>query len=169
MDAGFIYSKSGLWLQDNVSVGGIKSITPPPLTATIGTYKPAWMDMPIPVDTGMEAMQLEFKTGCDQDVLTLFGFVQGNTTRAQVRRTFKDTNGDFHTWVDEFEGIIATVEQDETATDSQENVGMSVTMNLSYYKLTADDKVLIEIDPAHMIRSINGVNALAYEKSALRK
>lgn len=117
----------------------------------------------------MEAMQLEFKTGCDQDVLTLFGFVQGNTTRAQVRRTFKDTNGDYHTWVDEFEGIIATVEQDETATDSQENVGMSVTMNLTYYKLTADDSVLIEIDPARMIRNINGVNALAYEKSALRK
>ncbi|MCS2173078.1 phage major tail tube protein [Scandinavium sp. TWS1a] len=44
---------------------------------------------------------------------------------------------------------------------------MSVTMNLSYYKLMVDGKEIYEIDPANMIRSVNGVNVLADEKDAL--
>ncbi|WP_374685035.1 phage major tail tube protein [Scandinavium tedordense] len=56
---------------------------------------------------------------------------------------------------------------DEAGTDSKEGVGMSVTMNLSYYKLMVDGKEIYEIDPANMIRSVNGVNVLADEKDAL--
>ena len=161
---GFVYSKSALWLQDNVRVAGLKSFTPPPLTAKIGNYQPAWMDMPIPVDTGMEAMQLEYKVDCDISVLALFGIVNGSTSRAIAKRSFKDTDGAIHKWTEEFEGIVGTITSDETSNDSKENVGLSVTMNLKYYKLTVDGSTLIEIDPEHMIRSVNGVNQLAEEK-----
>ena len=161
-----IYSKSALWVQDNVRVAGIKSVTPPALTAQIGNYQPAWMDMPIPVDTGMSAMQLEYKAACDIDVLSLFGIVAGGNSRAIIKRTFKDTANSFHTWTEEFEGIVGTITSDETTVSGQEGVGMSVTMNLSYYKLTIDGTVTVEIDPAHMIRSINGVNQLQAEKDA---
>ena len=44
---------------------------------------------------------------------------------------------------------------------------MSATLNLSYYKLTVDDKEVYEIDPQNMIRAVNGVNVLADEKDAL--
>nr|WP_159465389.1 phage major tail tube protein [Scandinavium goeteborgense] len=167
MNTGFIYSKSGLWLGNNTRVAGVLSMTPPAITATIGNYKTTWMDMATPVDNGMEPMQTEFKVGTDPDVLALFGFIPGSSTRIQVRRTYRDTDGALHTFVDEMEGIIGTITPDEAGTDSKEGVGMSVTMNLSYYKLTVDGKEIYEIDPANMIRSVNGVNVLADEKDAL--
>ncbi|MCS2152362.1 phage major tail tube protein [Scandinavium goeteborgense] len=167
MNTGFIYSKSGLWVGNNTRVAGVLSLTPPAITATIGNYKTTWMDMATPVDNGMEPMQTEFKVGTDPDVLALFGFIPGSSTRVQVRRTYRDTDGALHTFVDEMEGIIGTITPDEAGTDSKESVGMSVTMNLSYYKLTVDGKEIYEIDPANMIRSVNGVNVLADEKDAL--
>ena len=42
-----------------------------------------------------------------------------------------------------------------------------MTMNVSYYKLTIDDRVIYEIDPQNMNRTINGVNVLQDEKDAL--
>lgn len=167
MNTGFIYSKSGLWLGNNTRVAGVLSLTPPAITATIGNYKTTWMDMATPVDNGMESMQTEFKVGTDPDVMALFGFIPGSSTRVQLRRTYRDTDGVLHTFVDEMEGIIGTITPDEAGTDSKEGVGMSVTMNLSYYKLTVDGKEIYEIDPANMIRSVNGVNVLADEKDAL--
>lgn len=166
-DNGFVYDSAGLWLQDNIRISSVTSITPPAITAKIGAFQPTWMDMPIPVDNGMEAMQLEFKVSCDRDVLALFGMVPGGKTRAQVRRNYLDLDETMHTWVDEFEEIIGTVTPDEHGNDSKDGVGMSVTMNLSYYKLTADNVELIEINPRQMIRSVNGVNQLAARKDAL--
>ncbi|HEY2454152.1 MAG TPA: phage major tail tube protein [Scandinavium sp.] len=167
MNTGFIYSKSGLWLGNNIRVAGVLSLTPPAMTATIGNYKPTWQDMATPVDTGMEPMQAEFKTGADTDVLGMFGFIPGSSARVQIRRTYRDTDGVLHTFVDELEGIVGTITADEAGTDGKESVGMSVTMNLGYYKLTVDGKEIYEIDPPNMIRSINGVNVLADEKDAL--
>ncbi len=167
MNTGFIYSKSALWVQDNTRVAGVKSLTPPALTAQIGNYQSSWMDAPIPVDNGMQAMQLEYKVDCDASVLGLFGMISGANTRAQVRRTYRGTDRVLHTWVEEFEGIIGTITPDESSNDSKENVGMSVTMNLSYYKLTIDGAEIYEIDPLNLIRSVNGTNQLADEKSAL--
>lgn len=167
MKASFIYSKSGLWIGNNNRVAGVMSLTPPAITATIGNYKTTWMDMAIPVDTGMEPMQTEFKVGADTDVLAMFGFIPGNRTRVQVRRTYRDTLGELHTFIDEMEGIIGTITPDEAGTDSKEGVGNAITMNLSYYKLTIDGKEMYEIDPENMIRSVNGVNTLADEKFAL--
>ncbi|NEG58179.1 phage major tail tube protein [Pantoea agglomerans] len=167
MELSYVYSKSALYTQDGTRIAGLQSFTPPALTATIGNYKTAWMDMAMPVDNGMEPMSCEFKVSCDSDVLALFGFIPGSTTRVQTRRTYKDNNGGLHTFVDEMQGIIGTLTPDEHGSDSKEGVGMSATLNLSYYRLTADDREVYEIDPQNMIRAVNGVNMLADEKDAL--
>ena len=168
MNSGFVYEASALWVGDNVRVANVMSLTPPAIVATIGNYKTTWMDAAIPVDTGMEPMQLEFKCGADQDVLTLFGFLPSGKARAQVRRVYNDVaTGTEHTFVDEFEGIVGSITPDENGTDSKETVGSAVVMNLSYYKLTVDGSEIYEIDPLNMIRSINGVNVLQGRKNAL--
>ncbi|MBL5919781.1 phage major tail tube protein [Lelliottia amnigena] len=167
MNNNFIYSKSALYLQNNIRVAGLRAITPPAIVSTVGNYKTTWMDTSIPVDTGMEAMQMNCKVDADTDVLALFGFVQGRTVRAQIRRTYKDSQQQLHEWVDELEGLISSITPDEHGTDSQESVGNAIVMNLSYYKLTVDGNVIYEIDPANMKRVVNGVDTLAAERQML--
>lgn len=166
-DLTYVYSKSALWTQDSVRIAGLNAFTAPAITATIGNKKTTWMDMAIPVDNGLEPMTSEFKTDADIDILALFGFMPGRTTRVQARRTYRDGNGGLHTFIDEMEGLIGTITPDESGTDSKEGVGLSVTMNLSYYKLTVDGAEIYEIDPQNMIRSVNGTNTLQDEKDAL--
>lgn len=168
MNSGFVYEASALWLQDNIRVANVMSLTPPAIVATIGNYKTTWMDMAIPVDTGMEPMQSEFKVGADMDTLALFGFIPSGKARAQFRRVYRDvsTNTE-HTFVDELEGIIGSITPDENGTDSKETVGTAIVMNLSYYKLTVDGKEVYEIDPMNLIRRVNGVNVLEDRKNAL--
>lgn len=166
-DLTYVYSKSALWTQDSVRIAGLKAFTPPAITATIGNKKTTWYDMAVPVDNGLEPTQCEFKTDADPDVMIMFGFMPGQTARVQARRTYRDSNGGLHVFVDELEGIVGTMTPDENGTDSKEGVGLSVTMNLSYYKLTIDDRVIYEIDPQNMNRTINGVNVLQDEKDAL--
>ena len=167
MDLNYIYSKSALWVQDGARIGSLLSFTPPAMTAIIGNHKTTWMDVAMPVDTGMEPMQCAFKVGADLDVLSLFGFIPGASTRVQARRTYKDTSGAMHVFVDELQGIIGTIEADEHGTEGQESVGFTVTMFLSYYRLTVDDEVIYEIDPLNMIRAVRGVNVLQEEKDLL--
>ncbi|AYN30012.1 phage tail protein [Buttiauxella sp. 3AFRM03] len=167
MDLSFIYSKSSMWTQNGSRIGDLRSFTPPAMTGIIGDHKTTWMDTAMPVDTGMEPMQCTFKTGADPDVLSLFGFIPTATTRIQMRRTYKDSNGALLTFTDELEGIIATIESDEHGTDGQEAVGCTVTMRLSYYRLTINDQEIYEIDPKNMIRAVRGVNTLQAEKDAL--
>lgn len=166
-DKTFAYDVAALWMQDNTRIADIRSFTPPALAVTVGNFKTTWYDMAIPVDTGLEPMQSEFKAGCDVDILAMFGMIQGGKSRVQVRRVYTDSDQTVHTWIDEMEGVISNITADEHGTDSKEGVGVTVTMNLSYYKLTVDDSVRIEIDPANMIRSVNGVNQLAALKDAL--
>lgn len=169
MDLSYLYSKSALWVQDGARIGSLLSFTPPAMTAIIGDYKTTWMDVAMPVDTGMEPMQCTFKTGADLDVLTLFGFMPGRTTRVQARRTYKDSAGGEYTFIDDLEGVIASLEPDEHGKDGQESVGYVITLRLSYYRLTVNGEEIYEIDPQNMIRAIRGVNALQWEKDALLK
>ena len=166
-DLTYVYSKSALWTQDSVRIAGLNAFTPPAITATIGNKKTTWYDMAVPVDNGLEPTQCEFKTDADPDVMIMFGFMPGQTARVQARRTYRDSNGGLHVFVDELEGIVGTMTPDENGTDSKEGVGLSVIMNLSYYKLTIDNRVIYEIDPQNMNRTINGVNVLQDEKDAL--
>lgn len=166
-DLTYVYSKSALWDPNGVRIAGLNSLTPPAITATIGNKKTTWYDMAIPVDNGLEPAQCEFKTDADMDVMVLFGFMPGRTTRVQARQTYRDSNQGLHTFVYELEGIVGTITPDEGGTDSKEGVGLSITMNLSYYKLTVDNNVIYEIDPQNMNRTIGGTNTLQDEKDAL--
>ncbi|MHA1067000.1 phage major tail tube protein [Enterobacter ludwigii] len=167
MDLSYVYRKSALWVQDGARIGSLLSFTPPAMTAIIGNYKTTWMDMAMPVDTGMEPMTATFKVGADLEVLSLFGFIPGGKTRVQARRIYKDSAGTLHTFIDEMEGIIGTLESDEHTSDGQEGVGFTVTLSLGYYKLTVNDEEIYLIDPPNMIRAVRGVNVLQAEKDAL--
>lgn len=167
MDTINTYSKGVLYVQNNVRVAGIRAFTPPALVNTVGNIRTTWMDAPISVDTGMEAMQIDMKIAADISLLGLFGFAEGRTVRAQIRRTYKDSNAVDHGWIDEVEGLISNMAPDEHGADGQESVGYAVTMNVNYYKLTVDGTVYYEIDPQRMIRVINGVDVLARERQLL--
>ncbi|WP_234262247.1 phage major tail tube protein [Klebsiella aerogenes] len=162
------YSKGTLYVQNNVRVAGVLSFTPPALTNTVGTRRTTWMDAPVSVDTGMEAMQVDFKVNADKDVLGLFGFAEQRRVRAYIHRTFKGLNeNDLRLYVDEVEGLISNITPDEHGADGQESVGYAITMNVNYYKQTIDDDVFYEIDPVNMIRIIAGVDTLEKERKLL--
>lgn len=168
MNTQYVYSKGALYVQNNQRVAGLRSFTPPALTNTVGSIRATWMDAPVSVDTGMEAMQCSIKVSADKDILGLFGFVKGRTVRAQIRRTFKDvTTNELSEWIDEVEGLISSLAPDEHGSDGQESVGYSITMNVNYYKMTVDDQVYYEIDPLNMVRVIEGEDTLATERQML--
>ncbi|WP_329502721.1 phage major tail tube protein [Klebsiella aerogenes] len=168
MNNNLIYSKGTLFVQNNVRVAGILSYTPPALVNTVGTRRTTWMDAPVSIDTGMEAMQIDFKVAADKDVLGLFGFVPGRTVRAQIRRTYKDlTANNLYEWVDEVEGLIGNMTPDEHGSEGQEGVGYAITMSVNYYKLTVDGKLYYEIDPINLVRVIDGVDTMAEERRML--
>jgi hypothetical protein len=167
MNTGFIYAKSALWVQNNIRVANVMSMTPPAVVVAVGNYRTTWMDAPAPVDTGMEAMQADFKVGADVDVLAMFGFAQGRKVRAQIRRVYLNADTTESVWVDELEGIVGSITPDEHGNSGQESVGMAVVMNLSYYKLTVDNTVMYEIDTLNCKRIINGVDQMAGVRDAL--
>lgn len=168
MNTELVYSKGAMYVQNNIRVAGLQSFTPPALVNTVGSYKTTWMDAPVSVDTGMEAMQCDIKVNADKDVLGLFGFAQGRTVRIQIRRTFKDVStGKYSQWIDEVEGLISNMAPDEHSPTGQESVAYAITMNVNYYKLTVDNAVFYEIDPLNMKRVINGVDMLADERRML--
>jgi hypothetical protein len=168
MNTQLVYSKGYLYVQNNIRVAGLRSFTPPALVNTVGAVRATWMDAPVSVDTGMEAMQCDIKVAADMDILSLFGFVKGRTVRAQIRRTFKNiTTNELSEWVDEVEGLISNMAPDEHGADGQESVTYGITMNVNYYKMTVDGKVYYEIDPLNMKRVISGVDTLADERRML--
>lgn len=168
MNTQLVYSKGAMYVQNNQRVAGLQSFTPPALVNTVGNVRTTWMDAPLSIDTGMEAMQCDIKVSADKDVLGLFGFVQGRTVRAQIRRTFKDvTTNQYSEWIDEVEGLISNLAPDEHGSTGQESVAYTITMNVNYYKLTVDGTVFYEIDPLNMKRVVNGVDTLSDERRML--
>ena len=150
-----------IWVDGIGKAGNAKEYTPPTLEVLTSDFQAGDMDMPIPVDEGMAAMETSFSLfGVDVTVLPLFGLRQGAKPKLSVRSTYTDTQGGSYELVEELSGMITKIERDTQDTGSQRDKAMKVTMKLDYYKVSRDGFVLIEVDPVNHVRKLGGVDVL---------
>ncbi|EIU1267186.1 phage major tail tube protein [Salmonella enterica subsp. enterica serovar Agbeni] len=168
MSNGNVYRGFSLWVDGN-RICNCSTYTPVDMKLIEDEFKTGAMDMAVTLDGGMEKMSASFKVlGSDVDVMSYFGIIPGAKCRFEIRSAFTDQFGIDVPRIDEYEGLISGITDDELGTDSKSSVGASVTIAPDYYKRTQNGLTVYELHPAKMKRIINGVDVLAGVASILR-
>ncbi|MDN3611354.1 phage major tail tube protein [Vibrio ostreicida] len=169
MAANNLLSRWAIWVDTVGKAGNAKEYTPPVLEVQTSDFQAGDMDMPIPVDEGMAAMEASFSLfGVDVSVLPLFGLRQAERTALKVRSTYTDLNGNAEDLTEELRGMITKIERDTQDTGSQRDKVMKVTMKLDYYKVSRAEVTLIEIDPVNHVRQLGGLDALEQTRKMIK-
>lgn len=156
-----LLSRWAIWVDGIGKAGNAKEYTPPVLEVLTSDFQAGDMDMPVPVDEGMAAMESSFSIfGVDVTILPLFGLRQGERATVSVRSTYTDLEGNSYDLVEQLSGMISKIERDTQDTGSQRDKTMKVTMKLNYYKVVRSGVVLLEIDPINHVRKLGGVDML---------
>ena len=156
-----LLSRWAIWVDGVGKAGNAKEYTPPVLEVLTSDFQAGDMDMPVPVDEGMAAMETTFSIfGVDVSILPLFGLRQGERTAVSVRSTYTDLEGNSDELVEHLGGMINKIERDTQDTGSQREKVMKVTMKLNYYKVSRAGVTLIEVDPINHVRKLDGVDML---------
>ena len=145
--------------------GMADEIVLPKLTIKTEDYRAGGMDVPIPIEMGMEKLEADFTLAeYDSFIIRQFGFQQGGPIALHARGALKRhalavpvschmrgiiTELDFGTW---------------KAGDKSQ---LKFKVYCTYYRYAHAEEVLIEIDADNMTRVINGVDQLAAVKAAL--
>lgn len=147
--------------------GQVDEFTPPVLTLQTEEFRAGGMDVPIKLTMGMEAMDCDFSMKkYDRNVLSMFGIREGANVPLTVAEALESFDGTVTEVVRTMRGKIT--ELDEGTSKPGEIPVLKVTLNLTYYKMTHGGRVVHEIDVENMTRVINGVDALAGIRAALR-
>lgn len=153
---------------DGVSfVGQCLEVELPKLSRKMEAYRSGGMDAEIEVDQGMEKLELGHNyAGFMKEILEKFGItsVGGVLLRFAGSYEREDTG--------EVDAVEITVrgrhkEIDFGNAKAGDKTDFKVKSTLSYYKLSVNGSVLIEIDILNMICIVNGVDLLAERRAAL--
>lgn len=158
-----------IWVDGIGKAGNAVEYNPPVIEVLTTDFQSGDMDMPVPVDDGMAAMESTWSiAGVDITTLALFGLVQGKSRTVSVRSTYTDRSGGSYELVEELGGMITKIERDSMDTGSQRGKNQKCTMKLDYYKVTRSGVVLIEIDPINGVRSLGGVDVLEGARALMK-
>lgn len=146
--------------------GQIEEFNPPKLALVTEDFRAGGMDAPIELTMGMEKLEADFSLiSYDRDVLSLFGVAEGSVVPFVAREALESFDGTVTPVVHTMRGKIR--ELDPGTSKAGDKPSLKVAMALTYYKLQHGDATVIEIDVENMVRSINGVDALAGIRNAL--
>ncbi|MDR3429692.1 phage major tail tube protein [Silvimonas sp.] len=153
---------------DGISyMGEIAEVQLPKLSRKLEDWRGGGMNAPVDVDLGMEKIELEWTCGgLMRQVFEQFG----TTTVGGVLLRFagsyqRDDTAD----VDAVEVVIRGrhKEIDPGKAKGGDDTEFKVTSAVSYYKLTINGTVVIEIDILNMIEMVNGVDRLGEQRKAI--
>ena len=158
-----------LFNDGNTYVGVAKAVTLPSLGRKMESFRGAGMNGPVKADLGFsdDGIQLEWKTGgLDLVSLRQFGAVNAAGIGLRFSGSFQqDDTGEVSTVEIEVRGRHETIEMGDAAPG--EDTEHSITNTCSYYKLTVDNEEIIEIDLLNFIETVNGVDMLEKQRSAI--
>jgi len=146
--------------------GQLQEFNPPKLTLQTEDARLGGMDTPVELTMGMEKLEADFSLiGYDRNVLGHFGVREGAQVPFVVREGLESRDGTVtpvkHT-------MRAKIKELDSGTHKPGEVApLKAMLALSYYKLEHGGVVIHEIDPENMVRTINGVDALADMRGAL--
>ncbi len=153
-----------LFIKDKGYAGRVADVTLPKLTLKTDDLNAGGMDIPIALDMGMEKMDCSMTLHeYTPDVIKLFGLGKTNPVDAVLKGALDDEETVTKIEI-ELRGMWTEVDMGQWSGDKQ---SLGLSMALRYYKLTIGGEVLVEIDAANMVRSINSVDQLAKAREAI--
>jgi len=155
---------------DGIGYAGIaKTVTPPPLSRKMEGYRGGGMNGPIKVDMGMsdDGIQLEWTAGgLDVQTLRQYGITRHDGVLLRFVGAYQRDDDGSVTAVE----IVVRGRHEEISMGEAspgEDSDQSMTTTCSYYKMTVDGEVIIEIDIPNMIEIVDGVDRLAEQRAAI--
>lgn len=148
-------------------MGVAEDVKLPKLSRKMDEFRGGGMSGPVAVDLGQEKLEMEFTCGGFMEQV----FLQYGTTRADgVLLRFagayqRDDTGQ----VQAVEIVVRGRHQEIDMGDAKagDKGKLTVKSSLSYYKLSVDNIVLVEIDLLNMIEIVAGVDVLQDQRMAL--
>lgn len=166
MAARDVIKNQNLFVDGRGYAGQLQEVNPPKLTLVTEEFRGGGMDAAIDLTMGMEKLTGDFTLiSYDRDVLALFGVTEGASVPFTIREALESLDGTVTAVVHNMRGKIT--ELDSGTHKPGEAVPLKVTISLTYYKQTHGGAVVHEIDVENMVRTINGVDALAAQRRAL--
>lgn len=148
-------------------LGQVPELTPPTLGRDFEDYRGGGMNGPVKLDRGMKGIEMEW-TGAAmlRDVFRQFGIAQVDGVQLRFAGAYQadDTGA-----VDAVE-IVVRGRHEEIAPGGAkpaDNTELKIKTACSYYKLTINGEVLIEIDLLNMVEIVGGVDRLAEQRAAI--
>lgn len=160
--------KNFILFNDGVAyLGEVPELSPPTLSRKFEEYRGGGMNGPIQLDHGMEAMEMEWTAaGYLRSLLSQWG---ATTHDAVLLRFAGALQADDTGEVTAVEITCRGRHQEVNfgTAKAGENTEIKVKSALSYYKLSLDGLVLIEVDFVNMIEVVDGVDRLAEVRLAM--
>lgn len=158
-----------LFNDGNSYLGQAGTVTLPTLARKLESFRGAGMDGPVKVDLGHsdDGIQLEWTLpGWDLTVLKQFGAVRVDGVLLRFAGSVqRDDTGD----VSAVEVVVRGRHEEIDFGDAEagEDTEFSITTTCTYYKLTIDNQVIVEIDLLNFVYIVDGEDLLAAHRKAL--
>lgn len=148
-------------------LGQVVEVKLPTLTRSMEDYRGGGMAGPVKIDNGQEAIELEHKYGgLMRPILRQYGITRHDGVMLRFAGAYQrdDTGG-----VDAVEIVIRGrhSEIDAGTAKAGDDTEFTVKTAVSYYKLTINGTVEIEIDLINMIDTVGGIDRLAAQRRAI--
>lgn len=148
-------------------IGETVSITPPKLVRKFEDYRAGGMSRAVKVDMGGEALEMEATYGGPmRQILRQHGMLNISGVQQRFVGSFQnDDTGDVDVVEIVTRGRHEEIDMGEWKPG--EDTEFKVKSQLSYFKLTWNDVVEVEIDVLGMIEVVGGVDLMAAHRGAL--
>lgn len=158
-----------LFNEGNSYLGVSKSVTLPVLARKMEAYRGGGMAGPVKADLGFsdDGLQMEWKTGgLDLIALRQFGAVSAAGVMLRFAGSYQqDDTGEYTDVEVVVRGRHETIDMGEATPG--EDTEHTITTTCSYYKLTVDGEVIVEIDLLNFIEIIDGKDMLEEQRRGL--
>lgn len=148
-------------------MGEIAEVVLPKLTRKMEEWRGGGMARPLMADMGGEVLSIEWTCGgIMRDVFKQYGVTKHDGVQLRFAGSYRAEDKDEPMAV---EVVIRGrhSEIDPGTAKAGDDTTFKVTSQVSYYKLTIDGEVLIEIDVMGMVEKVDGVDLLAKDRKAI--
>ncbi len=142
-------------------LGKVNDFTPPNIVVKTEEFKANGMDAPLDIDTGLEKLTAEMVfPGYVEDVMALWGLANNAAVNLTIRGSLESRNGNKRPIVIVIRGMITGINRGGFGTSGKAG-DTTVALSLDYYREQVDGRLIYELEPAALIRIVDGVDQLA--------
>ena len=153
---------------DGISyLGEMPEVALPKLARKMDDYRSGGMNAPVKADFGMEGMEAELTAaGYMKDLFDTWGTLRHDGVLLRFAGALQADDSES---VDTLEVVVRGrhSEIDPGKAKAGDNTEIKIKSAISYYKLTLNGTVLLELDPVNLVEMVDGVDRLAETRAAL--